>query len=96
VELSEGLDFAAFLGEVESRLPRDATVIAIMASVPETAAIALAGLKRRGFAVAALVNIYDEHDFAVAAGPLIAAGIDTRQLRGPDDIRAVCRRQLLG
>ncbi len=96
VELSDGLDFAAFVGEVESRLPRDATAIAILSSVPETAAIALAGLRRRGFAVAALINMYDEHEFAVAAGPRIAAGIDTRQLRGPDDIRAVCRRQVMG
>ena len=96
VELSDGLEFAAFLGEVESRLPRDATAIAILARVPESAAIALAGLKRRGFAVAVLVNVYDEHEYAVAAGPLIAAGIDTRQLRGPDDIRAICRRQLTG
>jgi hypothetical protein len=43
-----------------------------------------------------LINVYDEHEYAVAAGPLIAAGIDTRQLRGPDDIRAICRRQLSG
>ncbi len=96
VELSDGLEFAAFLGEVASRLPRDATAIAILARVPESAAIALAGLKRRGFAVAVLINVYDEHEYAVAAGPLIAAGIDTRQLRGPDDIRAICRRQLSG
>jgi uncharacterized protein (DUF58 family) len=96
VELSEGLDFGSFVSEVEARLPRDATAIAILSSVPETAAIALAGLKRRGYAVAAFVNMYDEFEFATAAGPLIAAGIDTRQLRGPDDIRAVCRRQLVG
>ncbi|MFM7073292.1 MAG: DUF58 domain-containing protein [Planctomycetota bacterium] len=96
VELSDGLDFAAFVGEVESRLPRDATLIAILSSVPETTALALVGLKRRGFAVAALINLYDDHAYAVAAGPLIAAGIDARQLRGPDDIRAVCRRQLVG
>lgn len=96
VELSDGLDFAAFVGEVESRLPRDATLIAILSSVPEKTALALVGLKRRGFAVAALINIYDEHEYAVAAGPLIAVGIDARQLRGPDDIREVCRRQLVG
>ena len=31
----------------------------------------------RGFAVAAILNIYENYDYATAAGPLVAQGIDT-------------------
>ena len=44
---------------------------------PETA-IALGNLRRRGMAVTAIVNVYDEYDFARVAGPLVAERIEVR------------------
>jgi hypothetical protein len=76
-------------------LPRDATVVAILPRVTAEHAIALENLKRQGYAVTAIINVYDEYDFAQASGPLIAAGIATHQLRDEPAIATVCRRSVL-
>ena len=76
-------------------MPRDATVVVILPSITEENAIALGNLKRRGFAVAAIVNVYEEYDFAEASGPLMAQGIETHHLKGEARIVDMCRRFLL-
>ena len=48
VELTDGLNFAQLVGETTSRLPRDATVLAILPSVSTETAIALGNLRRHG------------------------------------------------
>ena len=47
VELTVGLDVAQLVSETGSRLPRDATVIAIVTAVSEETAVALGNLRRR-------------------------------------------------
>ncbi|MFO0904021.1 MAG: DUF58 domain-containing protein [Pirellulales bacterium] len=96
MELTDGLSFAQLVSEVDDRLPRDATVIAILPRVTEEHAIALANLRRRGLSVTAVLNLFDEYEYAQAAGPLIAAGIETRQLQHRDSIRSLCRRYVVG
>lgn len=96
LELTSGLTFSQLVTETDNRLPRDATVIAILPRVTEQDAIALAGLRRRGYAVTALVNLFDEYEYAQAAGPLLAAGVDVRHLKDRDTIRSICRRYVLG
>jgi uncharacterized protein (DUF58 family) len=95
VELTDGLPLPALIEEVASRLPRDATVIAILPPSPTESAIALGNLRRRGFAVTALVNMYEEWEFADAAAPLLAEGIDVRQLKDEASIVEVCRGMAL-
>ena len=95
VELTDGLTLAQLIAETASRMPRDATVVAILPAVTEQAAIALGNLKRRGFAVEAILNLYDEYDFAIASGPLLSQGIATHHLKGEADVPDMCRRFLL-
>ena len=60
IELTDGLNLAQLIGETASRMPRDATVVAILPMVTEEHAVALGNLKRRGFAVTAVLNLYDD------------------------------------
>ena len=95
VELTDGLHLPQLIEETASRMPRAATVMVILPQVTEEAAIALANLKRRGFAVEAVLNLYDEYDFAQASGPLLAAGIPTRHLKDETGISTLCRNYVL-
>ncbi|MCA9178227.1 MAG: DUF58 domain-containing protein [Planctomycetales bacterium] len=91
-ELTDGLTLPELITETASQLPRDATVLAILPSVTAESAIALGLLKRRGFAVAAIINVFDRNDFADASGPLLAQGIPTYHLPDEDAVSGVCRR----
>jgi uncharacterized protein (DUF58 family) len=72
LELSDGLTFAQMALEVSARIPRDATVIAILPQVPAETAIALGTLRRQGFAVTAILIGLDENDKLVAHARLLA------------------------
>lgn len=96
LELTDGLTLPQLIDETASQLPRDATVIAILPRVTEEHAIALGNLRRRGFAVAAILNLWDEYDFAQASGPLLAQRIETRHLKDEGALVELCRRQVLG
>lgn len=93
-ELTDGLSVMELISETASRMPRDATVLAILPRVDEEAAVALGSLKQRGFAVAAVLNVFDRNDFADASGPLLAQSIPTYHLSDEDSVSEVCRRIL--
>jgi len=95
VELTDGLSLSQLIAETMTRLPRDATVLAILPSVTAESVIALGSLRRQGYAVTAILNIYEEYDFAQAAGPLIAEGIEVQQLKDEAAIVSVCRKFVL-
>jgi uncharacterized protein (DUF58 family) len=95
VELTDGLSLPQLIEETAGRIPRDATVVAITPKVTSEYAIALANLRRYGYAVAAILNVYDEYDFAQASGPLLAAGIPTHHLKNEEAVVNVCRRFVL-
>jgi uncharacterized protein (DUF58 family) len=95
LELTSGLNFAQLIGETTSRMPRDATVVAILPAVTTEAALALGNLRRRGFAVTAILNVYEEFDFAEHSGPLLAAGIETRHLKDEASVATICQRFVL-
>jgi uncharacterized protein (DUF58 family) len=94
-ELTDGLSLAGLISEAGSRLPRDATVVAIVTTVTEETAVALGNLVRRGFAVSALVNVYDDREYSEAAGKLIAQRIDARHLRDEAAVSHVCQAHVL-
>lgn len=95
VELTDGLTLPQLILESTSRMPRDASVIVILPKVTMETAIALGELRRQGFAVTAVINTYEEEDFAHASGPLLAQGIPTRQLKDENAVMEVCRQYVL-
>jgi uncharacterized protein (DUF58 family) len=91
MELTDGLPLPALIEEAASRMPRDATVIAILPPGSAESAFALGNLRRRGFSVTVLLNLFEEWDFAIAAAPFLAEGIDTRHLKDEESIMEICR-----
>lgn len=93
LEKTSGLDLARLVIEAEDRIPRDATVIAILSRVSDSEIIALSSLRSQGYAVSAIINCYGVEEFARNSGPLIAAGIEVRHLRDEESISEICKRQ---
>jgi hypothetical protein len=93
LELTDGLPLPSLVLEVAPRLPRDATVLVILPRVTTADVQALALLKRQGFAVAAILNLFDEYEYSQAAGPLLAMGVETRHLKEAASIADICGRQ---
>ncbi len=95
VELSDGLSFDRLLIEIEPRLPRDATIVAVVALVTPEIAVSLGRLKRQGFAVNAVLVAFDELERIDSAGPLIAEGIPVRSLSDEEELYRFCELQLV-
>jgi uncharacterized repeat protein (TIGR01451 family) len=96
VELTDGLTLAQLVVEASSRLPRNATVIAILGQATEATAVALGQLRRRGYAVTAiLLQIPDERERAEGMGRLIAEGLDVRYVNDEAALTLVCQQQAL-
>ncbi len=95
LELTDGLTMAGLIDEAASRIPRDATVIALVCGVSTETALALGGLRRRGFAVTAIVNAFHVHEFEQAGGPLVAEGIEVRHLVDEAGLVDLCRQYVV-
>ena len=95
VELSDGLTFDRLLIEAEPRLPRDATVVAVLATVSPEAAVSLGRLRRQGFAVSAVLLAFDEVERIDATAPLIAEGIPVRALSDEEELYRFCELSLV-
>jgi hypothetical protein len=95
VEKTSGLTFAQLVREAASQLPQSATVIALLTVVTPEIAIALGNLRRRGLAVTAIINVYDEYRFAELSISLLAEQIETRQLKDRAAIPYVCQKAVL-
>jgi len=95
VELSDGLPFADLIMESAGRIPRDATVIAILPDATSDTALALGSLRRRGFAVTAILTMYAQEDrYSSAAARLQTEGIDIRLVEDEQMLSACCAQQL--
>lgn len=95
VELTDGFRLPELIDEVYSQLPRDATIIVITPVVSPEVSIALGQLSRVGYAVTAILNLWEDYDFAQQAGPLAAQGIQVRHLKEENRISTICRRLAL-
>jgi len=100
LELTDGRSFAEMAFEVAPRLPKDATLIAVLPRVPVETAVALGMLRRQGFAVSAvLIGMADDgsDDRAQAAGRLIAEGVrDVRFVNTETDLQLLGGRGAAG
>src|SRR5262249_57083410 len=75
VELTDGLTCAQLVLEAAPGLPRDAAVVAVLPDVPVETALALGNLRRRGFAVTAVLVLLDEGALEKGYGRLLAEGV---------------------
>jgi hypothetical protein len=95
VELTDGLTCAELITESASRLPRDATVVALLAAVSPETAMALGNLRRGGYAVTAILILFEEDQLEQAYGRLLAEGIDVRHVRSEAELVSLCQQHLL-
>jgi hypothetical protein len=96
VELHAGLTLPQLLTEASSRLPRDATVIIVLPEASEATALTLGNLRRRGYAVLAVLIMLEEEDLYEAQARLVAEGIEVRHVTNRKTLAAVCQRQAFG
>ena len=95
LEKTDGLTLSDLVREAGSRLPTSATVIALLTSVPAETAIALGNLRRRGYAVTAILIVYETDEFARLSLPLIAQRVEVRQLSDEVSIPTLCSQAML-
>ena len=94
-ELGDGLDLAGLITDSAHRMPRDATVLAVVGDVSVESAIALGNLRRRGMAVAVVLVLMDDDGLERAYARLIAEGIrDLRHLGDEATLPDLCRNQV--
>ena len=97
VELTDGMTFASLVVEAAGRLPRDATLVALLADVSLETAAALGTLRRAGFALTVILIVMETHPLEKAHGRLLAEGIrDVRHLTGPEMLSILCQQQVMG
>ncbi|PQO42331.1 DUF58 domain-containing protein [Blastopirellula marina] len=92
-EKNEGLHLPSLILEMQSELPRDATVIPILTKVTPEVALALGNLVRSGYVVTPIVNLFDEYEYAQAAGMLLAERMVAKQLKSLETISQICQEQ---
>ena len=95
LELNQGLELPYLIDEAESHLPRDATVIAILAAVTPAIAVALGAMRVRGYAVEVILITMDRDDHEEATQLLASENLEARHLVDEAAIAEVCRRQTL-
>jgi uncharacterized protein (DUF58 family) len=91
LERTDGLSMPQLLGEAQSQISNQTTLLAVMQQTTPEAAAALIGFARRGRSVAAVINTYEPSHFAEAASPLIAANIPVYPLHDERSIPELCR-----
>ncbi len=100
LEFTDGLSFSSLVVESISRMPRNAGVVAILGDVTDDSAVALGNLRRRGYAVTAVLAAFDEPstpDWAQRpdwAGWLLAAGVDVRRVENEVAVADLCAQHL--
>jgi uncharacterized protein (DUF58 family) len=94
-ELTDILPLPDLLRETSSRLPRDATVIAVLPAVTVATAIALGALKRLGFSITVVLILFSDEALEVAYRRLSAEKLrDIRHLKSEEALPDLCRRQV--
>jgi uncharacterized protein (DUF58 family) len=92
LEKTDGMSFSQLVTEAASQLPMSASVIAILTQVTPEMAVSLGNLRRRGMAVTAIINVFEDYNFADLSAPLASERIETRQLKDRAAIPRVCMK----
>ncbi|HJT78756.1 MAG TPA: DUF58 domain-containing protein [Gemmataceae bacterium] len=97
LELTDGMTCAQLILETAGRLPRDATVVAVLPEASVETALALGSLRRHGLAVTAVLIACDVGELERSYGRLVAEGVrDVRHLRDEAGLPELCRQQAAG
>ena len=100
LEVTDGMHFSQLLEEASSQMPRDATVVAIITEAREETANALGELRRRGYAVTAILVLFNEPTHPDWAKPpewesrLLEAGVEVRRVMDEASLADLCSSQL--
>jgi uncharacterized protein (DUF58 family) len=94
-ELTDGLTLPQLVTETASRLPRDATAVAILGAVTAEAALALGNLRRRGHAVVAVLVLFEDAELDAALARLLAERVEVRHIHNDSTLAALCQHQVL-
>ncbi len=95
LEMTDGLSLFQLVQESQERLPRDASVIAVLTHVDLAVGVTLGQLRRMGYAVVAIINCHDVERFTQLSEPLLSEGIETRHLSDESAVRSICEKQIL-
>ena len=95
LERTDGLRFGDLLLETQNRLSRQLSVLVFLQQVDDEMALALGLLRRRGYAVSAIVNQHDQDGLQDSAAKLVAYHIPVFNLPDEEAIPIVCRDMLL-
>lgn len=90
LERTDGLTLAQLLSETENRLPRMLSLIAIVQQLDDEGALALAMMRRRGFAVTVVLNQHRDQ-YLEQAARLAAHHLPTLPLYDEESIRQLSR-----
>jgi uncharacterized protein (DUF58 family) len=95
LELTDGLSTAQLILETSNRLPRDATVVAVLPKVTVETALTLGNLRRQGYAVSVVLVACGDEQYEKAFGRLHAEGIlDIRHLKDESELPELCQQQV--
>jgi uncharacterized repeat protein (TIGR01451 family) len=94
-ELNDGLTLPQLITETAGRIPRSATVVAVLARVTVEIALALGNLRRRGHAVTAVLVMMGDDGLEKASGRLMAERIEVRHVRDEASLAFVCQQHVL-
>jgi uncharacterized protein (DUF58 family) len=87
LEFTDAMTFAGLVLEVTPRLPRDATVIAVLPSVSIETSTTLGNLRRQGFAVSAILIGLEDEELLIAHGRLLAESVrDVRHVNSEEEL----------
>ena len=95
LEPTDGLTVPELLAEATGRIPRDATVIAVLCSVSEETAISLGQLRRRGYSVFVVLVCFDDTRFREAAALLLAQNLAVRRVESDEMLGELCRQRMV-
>ena len=95
LERTDGLRFGDLLMETQNRLSRQLSVLVFLQQVDDSMALALGLLRRRGYAISAIVNQHDLDGLQDSAARLVAYHIPVFTLPDEESIPIVCRDMLL-
>jgi uncharacterized protein (DUF58 family) len=101
LEHTDGLEFSEMLTEIDSEIPRDATVVAVLRRVTPIMAASLGELARRGFLVTVIVvsiELEPTPDWAQPpdwAQMLLAQGVDFRVVNTEESVMNLCAEAIV-
>ena len=97
LELTDGMTFTGLILDAGPRLPKDATVMAILPEVSVEMTVMLGQLRRQGYAITAILIAVSDDDKPVSVGRLAAEGIrDIRFVQNEDDLLNLGERAAAG